>query len=321
MSDQKPRKRRLRVTVRVLMMVILILSVGLALTVRRAKRQAAAIARITRLGGIVGYDYNYWEDRGNYPPWPSADPPAPRWLRLGGLIGGSARRGPRVGSPNDDPAAPQWLLKLLGPDYFRRANFVSLAGSHQTPRAIPDLAFLEGLTDVRVLHLDSATFADSELAHARPLKLIRFLAEDSSIGDEGLSRLGDMNEVWEIGLAGSRVTDAGLEYLALMPRLRLVDLRRLKITDTALARLSRVTTLEHLRLAETLVDDGGLVHLVGMGRLKFLDLTGTRVTDAGLVHLKAMPALKWVGLPKAGVTADGAADLQRAIPGLSIDRR
>jgi hypothetical protein len=93
MPDQKPRKRRLRMTVRVLMIVILTLSVGLALTASRAKRQEAAIEKITRLGGIVGYNYNYWEDRGNYPPWPSEDPPAPRWLRLGGLIVGSARRG------------------------------------------------------------------------------------------------------------------------------------------------------------------------------------------------------------------------------------
>ncbi len=126
---------------------------------------------------------------------------------------------------------PQWLLKLLGPEYFCRVNFVSLAGSRQETRAIRDLAFLDGLPDVRVLHLDSATFADSEVAHARPLKLIRFLAEDSSLGDEGLAYLAGMNEVWEIGLAGSRVTDAGLEYLARMPRLRFVDLRgsRLRI--------------------------------------------------------------------------------------------
>ena len=50
-------------TVRVLMIVILVLAVGIALPVSRAKRQEAAIAQITRLGGIVGYDYNYWEDR------------------------------------------------------------------------------------------------------------------------------------------------------------------------------------------------------------------------------------------------------------------
>ncbi len=64
MSDQKPRKWRLRVTVRVLMIAILVLAVGIAVPVSRTKRQEAAISRITWLGGIVGYNYNYWEDRG-----------------------------------------------------------------------------------------------------------------------------------------------------------------------------------------------------------------------------------------------------------------
>ncbi len=318
---QKPRKRRLRLTVRVLMIVILVLSVGLALTVSRAKRQEAAIAQITRLGGIVGYDHNYWEERGNYPPWPSGDPPAPRWLRLGGWIGGSARPGARIGLPNEGPPAPQWLLKSLGPDFFRRANFVSLAEFHRTLRAIPDLVFLEDLPDVRVLHLDSRSFAESELAHTRPLKLIRFLAKDSSLGDKGLAHLADQVELWEIDLSGTRVTDAGLAYLARMPKLRFVDLSRLKITDAGLAHLSGLTNLEHLQLAGTLIGDDCLVHLAGLGCLKLLDLSGTHLSDAGLVQLKALPGLEGLVLPKVGVTDDGVADLQKATPRLNIRRR
>jgi hypothetical protein len=316
-STQKPRKRRLRVTVRVLMVVILVLSVGLALPVNQARRQEAAIAKITRLGGIVGYDYNYWEDRGNYPPWPGGDPPAPRWLRLVGLAGESAR----LGWPNEGPPAPQWLLKPLGPEFFRRANFVSLAEFHQKQRAIPDLAFLQDLPDVRVLHLDSTSFADSELAHTRPLKLIRFLAKDSRLRDEGIAHLADQAELWEICLSGTRVTDRGLTHLAGMPKLRFVDLSRLKVTDAGLAHLSHLSHLEHLTLAETLIGDGGLTRLAGLGHLKFLNLAGTHLSDAGLVHLKALPGLKGIVLPKTGVTDDGVADLQHAIPGLVIHRR
>jgi hypothetical protein len=37
------------------MLLILVLSVGLALTARRANQQGAAIAKIIRLGDIVGY--------------------------------------------------------------------------------------------------------------------------------------------------------------------------------------------------------------------------------------------------------------------------
>ena len=308
-------------TVRVLMIVILVLAVGIALPVSRAKRQEAAIAQIIRLGGIVGYDHNYWEERGNYPPWPSGDPPAPRWLLLGGLIGGSFRPGARNVYPNEGPPAPQWLLKSLGPDFFRRANFVSLAEFHQKLRAIPDLAFLGDLPDVRVLHLDSRSFPDLELAHARPLKLIRFLAKDSSLGDEGLAHLADQAELWEIDLSGTRVTDAGLAYLARMPRLRLVNLSRLQITDAGLAHLSHLAQLEDLTLRDTLIGDVGLARLESLGRLRFLHLGGTHVSDAGLVYLKSLPGLEHVALPKMGVTDAAVADLQAAIPRLVVRRR
>ena len=331
-------------TLRVLMIAILVLAVGIALPVSRAKRQEAAIAQITRLGGIVGYDYNYWEERGNYPPWPSGDPPAPRWLRLGGWIGGSVRAAQR-GLPNEGPPVPQWLLKPLGPDFFRRANFVSLAEFHQKLAAIPDLAFLEDLPGVRVIHLESRSFADSEVAHARPLKLIRFLAKDSSLGDEGLAHLADQAEIWEIDLSGTRVTDTGLAYLAHMPKLRFVDLSRLKITDAGLAHLAHLTKLERLTLAETAISDDGLARLEGLSQLYFLDLRGTHlsdaglirlkdlpslkavimsrsgVTDAGLVHLKAIPGLEAVELPKTGVTDNGVADLQHSKPQLRVERR
>ena len=320
-SAPKPSRWRLRMTVRVLMILILVLAVGIAQPVSRAKRQEAAIAQITRLGGIVGYDYNYWEERGNYPPWPSGDPPAPRWLRRGGWIGGSARRGARIGLPNDDPPAPRWLLKSLGPDFFRRANFVSLAEFHQKRRAIPDLAFLEDLPDVRVLHLDSTSFADSELAHARPLKLIRFLAKDGSLGDEGLAHLADQVELWEIDLSGTRVTDRGLTHLAGMPKLRAVNLGRLQVTDVGLAPVSRLSNLERLTLAETPIGDDGLAHLAGSGQLESLDLPATHLCDGGLVHLKALPGLKRVVLPRSGVTDAGVANLRAAIPGLVIHRR
>jgi hypothetical protein len=313
----KPRKRRFRVTVRVLMIMILVLSVGLAPTVNRAKRQAAAVEKVTRLGGVIGYDYNYWEDRGNYPPWPSEDPPAPRWLRLRGPAGASARRG----SPNEDPPAPRWLLGLLGPEYFRRANFVSLAEFGPNRRAVPDVAFLENLPDVRVLHLDNASFADSELAHVRSLKLIRFLAKDSTLGDEGLAHLAHQAELWEICLAGTRVTDRGLTHLATMPKLRFVDLSRLNVTNAGLAQLCRLNNLEQLNLAFTSVGDDDLARLEGLGRLESLNLAGTRVSDSGLVHLKALPVLKWLMLSKTAVTDDGVANLQAAVPALNIHRR
>jgi hypothetical protein len=290
--SQKPVRRRVRVTRRLLMLVIVGLSVVLARTTNRARRQEAAIAKITRLGGKVGFDYNYIVDRGNWPPSHGGDPPAPRWL-----------------------------LERIGPEYFRQANFVGFADPPPKVRAIPDLAFLEDLPQVRVLVLDRTSFPDSELAHAHALNLIRFLATDSTLGDEGLAHLDDMAELWEIDLSGSRVTDRGLAHLARMPKLRFVELRSLTLTDAGLAHLSHLTNLERLTLEETPIGDDGLARLAGLGNLHGLDLRRTHVSDRGLVHLKAMPGLKGVALDKTLVTDNGVAELQRAMPKLVIRYR
>ncbi|MGE5193825.1 MAG: hypothetical protein ACM3U2_15115 [Deltaproteobacteria bacterium] len=50
-------------------------------------------------------------------------------------------------------------------------------------------------------------------------------------------------------------------------------------------------------------------------------LDGTRATDAGLLHLRPLKGLKHLHVHGSRVTDDGIAELQRALPGLVIDRR
>ena len=343
-SNRKPTRWWLRLTIRRLMLAILVLAVGIGIPLRKVKRQEAAIAQISGLGGVVGFDDNYWVERGNYPPWPSGDPPLPQWLVFGGLIGGSSLPAGR-GLPNEGPRVPRWLLNPLGPEFFRRANFVSLAEFNQKGKPIPGLAFLEDLPDVRAIQLDSRSFAESEMSHARSLKLIRFLASASSLGDEGLAYLADQDELWMIDLSGTQVTDIGLATLGRMPKLRFVDLSRLNIKGAGLAHLSQLTKMEQLTLENTAIGDDGLARLKGLSQLQNLDARGTHitnvglihlkdfpslkgislsrtgVTDAGLAHLKNLPGLEYVELPKVGVTDAGVADLQSALPKLRVERR
>jgi hypothetical protein len=298
MEGNPPPKRRwwrrlpARLSLRALMVLVLLLGGVLGWSANRARRQGEAIQRVARLGGRIGYDYNYMAERGNYPPAKAADPPAPRWL-----------------------------LRWLGPEYFRRVNFVSLA-EHTSGRArdVPDLAFLDGLPDVVVIDLAATRFADAELAHARPHRLIRLLAGGSRLGDEGLARLGAKPELWELDLSGSRVSDVGMVHLAGMPKLRDLDLGGLSVTDGGAAALARLTGLKRLVLARTAIGDAGLAHLRGLDRLEFLDLRGTVLTDAALAHIGAMPALKAVYLPSGGVTALGIAGLRRLAPQLRVER-
>jgi hypothetical protein len=47
---------------------------------------------------------------------------------------------------------------------------------------------------------------------------------------------------------------------------------------------------------------------------------GTHVTDAGLVHLKRLIRLQWLSLAGTVVNDAGVAELQKALPGLSIEK-
>jgi hypothetical protein len=62
---------------------------------------------------------------------------------------------------------------------------------------------------------------------------------------------------------------------------------------TGLVHLKELTFLEHLSLDETGVTHEGLRHLAGLSNLRYLTVWKTQVTDAGVQELqKALPGLK-----------------------------
>ena len=103
-------------------------------------------------------------------------------------------------------------------------------------------------------------------------------------------------QVYELNLAGSKVTDAGL------------------------ANLAALTNLRRLHLEKTAVTDAGLAHVKGLANLEYLNLYGTAVTDAGLAHLSGLKNLKNLYLWQTKVTAEGAANLKKSLPAVNINR-
>src|SRR5688572_32824530 len=83
-----PRRRWLSFSLRGLFVVVTIGCVWLAVVTTRARNQAAAVAKIQDLKGILHFDYQH-DSRGNH-------------------------------APDAEPGAPQWLRRALGEDYFRR---------------------------------------------------------------------------------------------------------------------------------------------------------------------------------------------------------
>ena len=114
--------------------------------------------------------------------------------------------------------------------------------------------------------------------------------------DEALAHVARLKNVVSLHLGGTRVTDAGLVHLK-----NLKELRRLHLEKTG-------------------VSDAGITNLRGLIKLDYLNLYATGVTDNSIEHLKGLKALSQLYLWQTGVTDEGTKKLQKALPGLEIER-
>jgi hypothetical protein len=121
-------------------------------------------------------------------------------------------------------------------------------------------------------------------------------------------------------LSRDKLTD---EHLAVLEQLKSVvslNLRGKEVTNAQLAHLEKLKSLKKLHLEKTKITDAGLAHLKGLTELEYLNLYGTPVTDKGLEQLTGLKKLKKLYLWQTKVTDAGAAKLQKALPGVQINR-
>ena len=146
--------------------------------------------------------------------------------------------------------------------------------------------------------------------------LRRFASQDGPISVQIFERISF------IRLDGTATTDAGLSRIrrSRLTSLEGVSLDGTAVTDAGLRQLSGLTRLRHVRVSRTAVTDAGLAHLSGLTNLQELFLDGTAVTDVGLVRLHGLTGLRVLGLTNTRVSSIGVAELQRALPDLSIDK-
>lgn len=122
-----------------------------------------------------------------------------------------------------------------------------------------------------------------------------------------------------VGFSGTDVTDDDLAILKNLPSLETLILSRTDISDAGLKHLKGLTSLRQLNLPARTTDHG-LKHLERLAKLQTLYLIDTQISDAGLKYLKGLQSLRVVLLNGTRVTADGARDLQRALPRARIGR-
>ncbi len=132
--------------------------------------------------------------------------------------------------------------------------------------------------------------------------------------------MNDDSQEVDFHLGGTSLDDEGLALVRDLRKVVHLHLKDTAITDAGVAHLADIATLTRLHLEKTGITDAGLAHLRGLGRLEYLNLYGTDVTDAGLEHLKSLDGLRKLYLWQTKVTDRGVADLQEALPEMTIVR-
>jgi serine/threonine protein kinase len=157
-----------------------------------------------------------------------------------------------------------------------------------------DLAVLPGLDNLRVLNLDNTEISDTGLKDvARARNLITLSLTNTQVTDAGLAELKPLTNLEDLRLDKLPITDAGLAHLTAFPRLRRLSLYKTAITDNGVAYLKQLPNLERLSLDETQTGDEALRHLSQCSNLRYVSVWQTQVTDAGVQELqKALPGLK-----------------------------
>lgn len=181
------------------------------------------------------------------------------------------------------------------------------------------LFHLKGLTNLSVLRLGSTRVSDAGLSALKNLSNLRQLSlAGTGVTAEGLRHLKDLTNLSELLLSGTAVSEAGWSHIEGLSSLSKLSLNNTAMNDRCLYHLRSLCNLHELHLIGTHVGDAGLSHLEELSNLSVLSLDGNLVSDAGLSHLRGLSKLSTLSLRDTKVTEAGRAELQRAIPGITI---
>jgi len=177
--------------------------------------------------------------------------------------------------------------------------------------AITDEAIrrLSGMSIGR-LGLGITSLSDQGLRYLKELDTNRLSYLDlgkTRITDDGLEALKPLTQLSVLYLHANSIGDAGLTHVGQLGKLETLWLFDTKTTDKGLESLLPLTDLKHLRLNENPgITDVGLKHLHSLANLQELNLQGTRVTTAGVAALQvALPNCKVIWDP-AGQSTEPA---------------
>lgn len=150
------------------------------------------------------------------------------------------------------------------------------------------LANMEALKDLSISQSPLLTDAClNDIGWISMVRLERFAATDTHLGDAAADRLAQMKSLQILHLSNTLITDASLRSMALLPNLRALSICSTNISDAGIEYVSQSPTLRNLAISGCPISDDSVASLVRMTRLESLQLAQTRITRAGIARLKA----------------------------------
>jgi len=138
------------------------------------------------------------------------------------------------------------------------------------------------------------------------------------LGDDWQGLLDDVHEVFVVRT--DECHDADIAQICWLPHLTAIGVGGRGITDSGLSMISRKDLLQAVTLERASITDSGLQELAKLPCLRALTIRQVAVTDGSVETIKKLHRLEYLRLYETGVTDAGIAELQRALPGLKIER-
>jgi hypothetical protein len=183
-----------------------------------------------------------------------------------------------------------------------------------------ELVYLKDLPALQELHLSGTQVTDGGLVHIGGIRTLRFLSLPRAISDGGLAHIRGLENMRTLCLENSRVTGEGCVNLAAWRSLEELSLIGAPVNNAGLGKISGIRSLRSLVLnyCEGITDEG-LACLKALPALEYLQLMHTSITDAGVKHLKEVKSLKDLHVGGTHMTEDGARELRKHLPNLSVE--
>ena len=309
---------RFQFSIRALLVLTVVVALPLGwLTeqMKKARIQKEAVTAIGQMEGTVSYDWQIYR-------MATAAKDGAAWRDRVGLNWETYDFGNYPGDdpfPNGQLPEPEWLRNLMGTDFFAAVISVSIGFPSNIRVTNDDLAYLESLTTLQVLMIDSEKVTDAGLIHLNGLTQLRELyVSGRRVTDDGLKQLRHLTRLHYLCISETAVTGVGMEYLTGLPELRALHLDNSHVTDLGLKRISELTTLWKLDIGNNPITDTGLVYVGRLPQLRWLECDRTKVTDTGLKNLKGMPQLTTLFIRETHATDAGLRKLQEELPRCQI---